>query len=276
MKRFINKPFWWAITYSVLLAGFTTFVLLDTFVIPRGIQSVPEAGYTRNDNAAKTTTVTSAAVAPSVTDSAYSGEANDTASTAADGDSYTANSYKDENISITITTERRYDTQVYIADIQLRSVEYLKTAFAQNTFGRNITQKTSAIAEAHNAIFAINGDFCGFRNSGFVIRNGILYRSTPRSGNDDKALVIYENGSFEVVSENTTSASELLNQGAVQVFSFGPPLLIDGEVSVNTNTEVAKAMTSNPRTAIGIIDPLHYIMIVSDGRTKAKAVSEIF
>jgi exopolysaccharide biosynthesis protein len=26
-------------------------------------------------------------------------------------------------------------------------------------------------------------------------------------------------------------------------------------------------MTSNPRTAIGIIDSLHYVMVVSDGRT---------
>ena len=28
-------------------------------------------------------------------------------------------------------------------------------------------------------------------------------------------------------------------------------------------------MASNPRTAIGIVDPLHYVFVVSDGRTKA-------
>lgn len=32
--------------------------------------------------------------------------------------------------------------------------------------------------------------------------------------------------------------------------------------------EVGKAMTSNPRMAIGIIDNLHYVFVVSDGRTE--------
>lgn len=30
---------------------------------------------------------------------------------------------------------------------------------------------------------------------------------------------------------------------------------------------MGKAKTSNPRTAIGIIDALHYVFVVSDGRT---------
>ena len=236
MRRFLNKSPWWAIIYTVLLAGFAVFVLLDTFVIPKAIQTV-------RDSATETTA----------------------------GGVYTSNSYEDENISITIMTERVDETQVYIADIQLQSVDYLKTAFAQNTYGRNIKQTTSAIAEAHDAILGINGDYYGFRNDGFVIRNGILYRSTSRSVDDDEALVIYENGSFEVVSESATSADALLEQGAVQVFSFGPSLLRNGEITVSKNSEVEMAKTSNPRTAIGIISPLHYIMIVSDGRTDASA-----
>ena len=35
----------------------------------------------------------------------------------------------------------------------------------------------------------------------------------------------------------------------------------------STNSEVGQSMSSNPRTAIGIIDENHYIIIVSDGRT---------
>ena len=31
--------------------------------------------------------------------------------------------------------------------------------------------------------------------------------------------------------------------------------------------EVGKAMASNPRTAIAVVDELHYLFIVSDGRT---------
>ena len=55
--------------------------------------------------------------------------------------------------------------------------------------------------------------------------------------------------------------------GAVQVLSFGPALVEDGRVTVSQNDEVGKAMASNPRTAIGIIEQGHYIFVVSDGRT---------
>jgi exopolysaccharide biosynthesis protein len=45
----------------------------------------------------------------------------------------------------------------------------------------------------------------------------------------------------------------------------------DGKISVTTSEEVDKAMTSNPRTAIGMIDDLHYVMVVADGRTSESA-----
>ena len=41
----------------------------------------------------------------------------------------------------------------------------------------------------------------------------------------------------------------------------------NGEISVSEDEEVGKAKSSNPRTAIGIIDELHYVFVVSDGRT---------
>lgn len=64
----------------------------------------------------------------------------------------------------------------YVATAKLTDATALKSAFANNQFGRNITQKTSTIASNNNAIFAINGDYYGFRNSGIVIRNGVVYR----------------------------------------------------------------------------------------------------
>ena len=50
--------------------------------------------------------------------------------------------------------------------------------------------------------------------------------------------------------------------------SFGPALIENGTISVTEEDEVGKAMASNPRTAIGIIDDLHYVFVVSDGRTE--------
>lgn len=49
--------------------------------------------------------------------------------------------------------------------------------------------------------------------------------------------------------------------------SFGPALIENSQVAVDSADEVGKAMASNPRTAIGIIDDKHYVLVVSDGRT---------
>jgi exopolysaccharide biosynthesis protein len=286
MRRFFRKPFAWAGTYSVVLAGFTAFVLLDTFVIPKAIPPIVEAAAnpptaatettalsTTDTNTSIITTTSLASMSAAVTNALSTTITTAAAvpTTPATTPIITANSYKDSYISLVITQVRLRDTQVYIADIQISSLEYLKTAFANDTFGRNITQATSIIAAEHEAIFAVNGDFCGFRNSGYVIRDGVLYRNTVRSKSDDESLVIYDDGRFEIVHENSVSASTLLQQGALQVFSFGPSLLENGVIRVSPQTEVGQAAASNPRTALGMVSPLHYIFIVSDGRTGASS-----
>lgn len=176
------------------------------------------------------------------------------------------NSYEDGKISITLNEYREEDTTIYVADIVLSSPEYLKTAFAQNSYGKNVTEKTSEIAEEVNAILAINGDYYGAQEKGYVLRNGTLYRSEAEKRQED--LVIYEDGSFEIITEEEITAEELLEQGAKEILSFDPALIENGTISVTEEDEVGKAMASNPRTAIGIIDDLHYVFVVSDGRTE--------
>lgn len=163
-----------------------------------------------------------------------------------------------------MNTYRVNDTTVYVADVTLSSAQYLKTAFANNTYGKNVTATTSAIAQANNVILAINGDYYGVQEKGYVIRNGVVYRNTAK-GVD--VLCIYADGTMEVVSDREYSAEELVAKGVWQAFSFGPALVENSSVTVGVNTEVGKAMASNPRTAIGLIDKNHFVLVVSDGRT---------
>ena len=179
----------------------------------------------------------------------------------------TDSSYEDENIKIAIETGRSNNTTYYAVDIQLSDASYLKTALAEDTFGRNIKAATSTIADSHQAILAINGDYYGFRDQGYVLRNGVIYRDTARDADSDDALVIDNNGDFSIISENETSLASLDTTNIAQIISFGPSLVENGEITVDGSSEVSQSMTSNPRTAIGQISPLHYIIIVSDGRT---------
>lgn len=213
-----------------------TYNLLDTFVLENRYEVVKDSGETKqNSNSSEDAKIT------------------DT-------------SYEDENISINIITKEYENTMVYIADVQVNDSSYLKTALAKNSYGKNIKERTSDIATSNNAILAINGDYYGFRNSGYVIRNSTLYRDT-KSGDNNQDLVIYSDGSFEIVDESDIDANELMNKSATQVLSFGPGLIEDRQITVDENTEVSMSKSSNPRTAIGCIDKNHYVLVVSDGRT---------
>ena len=201
--------------------------------------------------------------------SGSSGSSSSSASSASGTATSTDTTYSDGNITVTLKEYRENDSTIYVADVQLTDSSYLKTALAQGSYGRNVTQKTSEIAESVNAILAINGDYYGAQEKGYVIRNGKLYRDTAIANQED--LVIYEDGSFGIINESDVTAQELINKGAVQTLSFGPALVQNGKITVSQNEEVGQAMASNPRTSIGIIDDNHYVFVVSDGRTSESA-----
>lgn len=224
----------------MLLSIFTVYVLLDTFVLKDIYTIIPDNHTSANKFGNATDLETGNA-----TQSDYS--------------------YIDDNISITLTKYREYNTSIYVADVQISNSMLLKTAFANNTYGKNVTAKTSETASKNNAILAINSDFYGSQEKGYVLRNGTLYRDTANKNQED--LIIYSDGNFDIINEQDVSAQEISNNNAAQILSFGPALITNGEISVSENDEVGKSMASNPRTAIGIIDELHYIFLVSDGRT---------
>ena len=238
--KVLKKPYLYASVLGLLLTSSFTYSMLKTFVLAETISTVSNASSTSNTAAAS-----QAAKNAQVTDTSYS----------------------DGNISVTLTEKTVNETQVYVADITLSSSDYLKTALAQNSYGTNVTAKTSVTAAENNAILAVNGDYYGANSSGYVIRNEVVYRDSVREDASNGDLAIYKDGSFKIIYEDQVSADQLVQDGVVNLLAFGPSLVENGEISVDTNTEVGQAMSSNPRTAIGIIDENHYIIIVSDGRT---------
>ena len=248
----------------LLILSLSVFVLLDNFVIVREYQEISQTSQAAEESGNALSSYVYAA--EEITDDDSSEEVASVQEEASQDPVITDTSYEDENISVSIEEYRYADTTVYVADVQLSSAEYLKSALANGSYGKNVTAKTSEIAESVGAILAINGDFYGARNSGYVLRNGELLRDTSASSSKED-LAIMSDGSFRIFTEGSVSASELLGEGALQVYSFGPALIEDGEITVGVNEEVGQAMASNPRTAICEISPLHYLLVVSDGRS---------
>ena len=280
MKKYI-----YPISFSLVLAAFTLFVVLDTFVISRPMEYVQEqinnSMFSNNQNAGSTEypltpTDSSNSNSNSDTTNIYSNRANNPETELKEKESdIPENSisinganligeYQNDHASIKLYEYHYENTAVYAADIVVSSSEYIKTAFASGYYGKNVTAKTSDTAQQNNAVLAINGDFYGARENGYVIRNGVVFRDT----NDGRDLLcIYADGTMKIVNSEEQSAQELVDGGVWQAFSFGPALLQNGQVDVTVNAEVGKAMASNPRTAIGMIDTCHYVFVVSDGRT---------
>lgn len=228
------------LAYSVLLVGTSGLAVLDTLFISKS--------YTKFSNE---TTATSQSASSSSTSTATVN---------------TATAYEDDTKAISIETYERNSTQIHVATVTIKGDASIKTALADETYGRNVKAKTSTTAESVNAVLAVNGDYYGARDAGYVIRNGQLLRSDSQDANQED-LVIYQDGSFQIIREGDITAQELVDKGAVQVLSFGPALIESSQVAVDSSDEVGKAMASNPRTAIGIIDDSHYVLVVSDGRT---------
>lgn len=191
--------------------------------------------------------------------------------------------FKNEDLNIKIfketiktkhmTKDKMMDTIVFCADVTVSDLSHFRTRFAKGhnsgpSFGRNITDKTSDIAVDGNAKFAINGDYYGAREKGYVVRNGKTYRETAYSSSRDD-LVVWGDGSFGSFDESETPLSEITSNplGAWQVFSFGPTLVKNSQVSVDVDAEVTTFSTlGNQRCSIGIYEPLHYFIAICEGR----------
>lgn len=237
----------------VLSLGGATGWALDRFVV-RHVEIADVAAYEASQ-----------AASAEATDEATEGT---TRAAEVTDDSYTSD---DTSISISKVTQGSGDDTVtyYVADVTIDDATQLRSAFADNQFGENITDLVSTIATDNDAVLAINGDYYGFRDSGIVIRNGVVYRDDPaRTG-----LAIYTDGSMRVYDETSTTADELVADGVWQTLSFGPALVTDGEVvsgiddvEIDTNVGNHSIQGEQPRTAIGVIDENHFVFVVVDGR----------
>ena len=245
--------------YTAVLIGASGMVVADTLFISKSLAKFS------NDTAAATNTGTSASGTGTSGNSSSSSNSTNTGTSTTPTVS-TATAYEDDTKSISIETYERNNTQIHVATVKIKGNASIKTALANETYGRNVTAKTSTTAKSVNAVLAINGDYYGARDAGYVVRNGQLLRSQSQSA-DQEDLVIYKDGSFGIIKEGDITAQQLVDNGAMQVLSFGPALIENGQIGVDSSDEVGKAMASNPRTVIGIIDDSTYVFVVSDGRT---------
>ncbi len=179
-------------------------------------------------------------------------------------------SYQDEELSVAIKRYQQNDIVYFVADVQVKQANQLMAGLSSDKpNGRE--EQIEAIASRNGAVLAVNGDYYGAHKYGTIIRNGQLIRSTTTTRN---MLMVDANGNMSVrVDRDQDNAprlgDELVAQGIWQAFEFGPELVRDGQaVTFSPKFDVISTRDTRrePRTAMGQIGPLHYIVVVADGR----------
>lgn len=171
-------------------------------------------------------------------------------------------SYVSTQLNIKIEKIKETNLSYFVVELYCKNSSNLQTVLAKEKYG-NYHEAVSVMAGRHNAVLAINGDYYCWRNTGVIIRNGQLYRDKPK----EQIVAIYPNNEMKTYLASETTGAELKAQGAEQAFSFGPALLKDGK-AIPDFKGLSNVRTPNPRTAIGQIEPGHYIIIVVNGRGK--------
>ena len=179
--------------------------------------------------------------------------------------------YETEKLTVTIEQKKKDGLTYFVCDIKLSDVSQLRTAFAGDDFRSGIYEAVSDIAGRHSPVLAINADFCRYHREGVIIRNGeVLRRQNIKKHH---LLVVDENGNLSAQTDRSGKqglvANKLEQNNTWQTFEFGPVLVENGEAAelplksfyINCNEGYYE-----PRTAIGQVGPLHYMVIVVDGR----------
>ena len=165
----------------------------------------------------------------------------------------------------------RTSLRFFVANVYVDDPAQLQTAFAGEEYSKSNSEATSAIAERHDAILAVNGDYYNYKDkNGLVIRNGVLYRDEASTRDQ---LLIMNDGTFVALPRGTYNAGEgqkYIDEGVVQSFTFGPLLVNDGAAVELPEKYIisTKDTIREPRTAIGMIEPYHYVAVFVEGRIK--------
>lgn len=193
-------------------------------------------------------------------------------STAVDENGVEVTTYEDETITVKYWVERQRDSNVYFAEVWIAHPTQLRTMLA-GTYSGTERATPQRLAQKANAVVAINGDYFGYHPGGIIIRQGTKYRDWALTWD---MLLIDSEGDFHIMSDYESRTSGVFEDyDIVNTLEFGPSLIIDGEINIiNSDSGCGREWNNwhdSPRTAIGQIGRLHYLMCCVEGRVEGSA-----
>lgn len=189
------------------------------------------------------------------------------------GTVWTEDSYQSENVAVFVAAQRVCDSDVYVADLYVRSAECLCRAFGSSEWNAS-SEKLDTLAQETGAVLALSGDNSHLLKAGYLVGNGQLWRSR---GNQMRDLcVLYTDGTMTTcyAPADHERIAQQMEEGLIwQTFVFGPALLDENGKAFDSfpNSDVNPR---NPRAVIGYYEPGHYCLVQIDGRGTLSVLEE--
>jgi len=167
-----------------------------------------------------------------------------------------------------VEINRIYDEELQVtylaAEVRVKPGETERGGFSTPDRPGGNSIKLYKIAQYYQAVLAVNGDFLDHHSEdpkGVILRDGIVFADDG----DNTTLAFMPDGSLHVFAAGEVNADDLLAMGVKNAFSFGPTLINNGVIEEGLDKHYLRKQ--NPRAAVGMIDPYHYMLIVVQGRS---------
>lgn len=212
-------------------------------------------------------------------------------------ENYTEEGYSDESITVRMETRKEDNVIWRIAYVEIQDPSQLRITLAgdfnkKGVYKSTKTAKVKAMAEKSNAVVAINGDY-------FVddeVKRCFEFRmfqpvnsKVPKTNKTKDILIIDEQGNFHTFIKSkgiTVDKKAKLNdklqdmitaegvEGRIlHAFTFGPALVQNGNQLMMDTGYGYNPKGREPRTAIGQMGPLSYVLVVAEGRGESVGVT---
>ena len=182
--------------------------------------------------------------------------------------------------TLQVIIRRQRDTRIplewFETEIFTRGEERFRTVMTNPARPGKSYRFPADIAWDEGFVLGFTDDFYAERMNkkqtvGIIIREGEILSAKTASKRtyhlpNLDMMIQYPDGRLEVCECTEYTAEELIEKGAVNVFSFGPILVRDGEINDQMYTSYYRDL--EPRHALGMIEPGHYLLLSVQGRRK--------
>lgn len=179
--------------------------------------------------------------------------------------------YKSSSMNLRIEKNRNFGTNYWTAHVKIKNPGQIVHAFSNGTYG-GARQLTSSAVTSNNAVIGINGSAFNYSSGipsplGMCIKDGKVYGNYATSYT---VMCILRDGTLDTAPLGVYG-KYLTSNGVRDTFNFGPILLEDGKTVPfsKQGNDFGLVLYQDPRSAVGMVRPGEYVLLVADGRSSA-------